>query len=93
MDLASLVTGGSGKKSAFDELASSLGKDVYIDVSGWHLYLRDLNAVPGLKMSQALAQQLGPQAKDRLREGDVEKLLQRIPVKLGAGKAQILELE
>lgn len=26
-----------------------------------HLYLRDLNAVPGLKMSQALAQQLGPQ--------------------------------
>lgn len=35
MDLASLVTGGSGKKSAYDELASSIGKDVYIDVSGW----------------------------------------------------------
>ena len=28
------------------------GKDVYVDVAGWHLYLRDMNAAPGLKMCQ-----------------------------------------
>lgn len=29
------------------------------------------------------------QAKDRLRESDVEQMLRRVPVKLGAGKAQV----
>lgn len=35
------------------------GSDVYVDISGWHLYLRDLNAVPGVKMADALANKLG----------------------------------
>jgi hypothetical protein len=34
---------------------------VYVDVAGWHLYLRDMTAAPGLKMHTALAQQFGPQ--------------------------------
>ncbi|PNH03237.1 hypothetical protein TSOC_010732 [Tetrabaena socialis] len=44
--------------------------------------------VPGssIKMSQALAQQLGPQLSRGLRESDVEGMLQKVPVKLGAGK-------
>eukprot|EP00967_Tisochrysis_lutea_P022893 scaffold26127_cov22-Tisochrysis_lutea.AAC.2 len=37
------------------------GRDVYVDVAGWHLYLRDMNAAPGVKMSTALANQFGPQ--------------------------------
>ena len=34
---------------------------MYVDVAGWHLYLRDLNAAPGFKMSAALAAKFGPQ--------------------------------
>jgi hypothetical protein len=36
---------------------------VYVDLSGWHLFLRDMTATPGLKMNHALAQQLGPQVR------------------------------
>jgi len=36
---------------------------VYVDIAGWHLFLRDMSAVPGLKMSQALATQLGPEVR------------------------------
>ncbi len=63
-----------------------------MDVAGWHLYLRDMNAAPGLKMSQALAQQLGPQvqgSRGGVRESDVASLLKTIPVKLGAGRLQV----
>jgi hypothetical protein len=42
------------------------GKDVYVDLSGWHLFLRDMTASPGLKMNHALAQQLGPQVSSPL---------------------------
>jgi hypothetical protein len=34
---------------------------VYVDIAGWHLFMRDMNAVPGFKMSQALATRLGPE--------------------------------
>lgn len=34
---------------------------MYVDIAGWHLFMRDMNAVPGFKMSQALATQLGPE--------------------------------
>jgi hypothetical protein len=37
------------------------GRDVYVDVAGWHLFLRDMNAAPGVKMSTALANQFGPE--------------------------------
>lgn len=33
---------------------------VYVDLAGWHLYARDMSASPTMKMSQALALQLGP---------------------------------
>jgi hypothetical protein len=34
---------------------------VYVDIAGWHLFMRDMNAVPGFKMSSALATKLGPE--------------------------------
>lgn len=39
IDLASFVasSGKSGGHTAYDELADKIGKDVYIDVAGWHL--------------------------------------------------------
>ncbi len=42
------------------------GRDVYADLSGWHLYLRDMTAAPGLKMHVALAAQLGPKVWGRV---------------------------
>ncbi|GLC42358.1 hypothetical protein PLESTB_000655800 [Pleodorina starrii] len=89
LDLAKLVAGGGSSKTPYEEFASAIGRDVYVDIAGWHLYLRDMGTgVPGssLKMSQALAQQFGPQLNKGLREADVEGLLKKIPVKLGAGK-------
>jgi hypothetical protein len=43
--------------------AAAAGRDVYVDIAGWHLFLRDMSAVPGLKMSQALATKLGPEVR------------------------------
>ncbi len=34
---------------------------MYVDIAGWHLFLRDMNAAPGVKMSTALANQFGPE--------------------------------
>ncbi|GIM04422.1 hypothetical protein Vretimale_9005 [Volvox reticuliferus] len=89
LDLTKLVAGSGGTKTPYEEFASAIGRDVYVDIAGWHLYLRDMGAgIPGgsLKMSQALAQQLGPQLTRGLREPDVEALLKKVPVKLGGGK-------
>ncbi len=36
---------------------------VYVDLAGWHLYSRDMSASPTMKMSQALALQLGPKVR------------------------------
>lgn len=37
------------------------GKDVYVDLQGWHVYLKDLSAAPNVKMHALLASQIGPQ--------------------------------
>ncbi|KAF8065576.1 hypothetical protein HT031_003177 [Scenedesmus sp. PABB004] len=94
LDLAKLVASeGSKNKSPYEELAFKIGRDVYVDIAGWHLFLRDMSAVPGLKMSQALATQLGPEAaaggRGGLRESDVAAVLKKIPVELGAGKTRV----
>lgn len=41
------------------------GRDVYVDIAGWHLFMRDMNAAPGFKMSAALATQLGPEVHEQ----------------------------
>lgn len=38
VDLASFVSSsGGGGRTPYDELADVIGRDVYIDVAGWHL--------------------------------------------------------
>ncbi len=60
-DLARLVAPES-RKSAYDDLAYEIGRTVYADMSGWHLFLKDMSAMPGgPKMHDVLAQQLGEQ--------------------------------
>lgn len=63
------------------------GSDIYIDVNGWHLFLRDVSAGPDLKLNQALAQQIGEATNNG--KLDLDGLLKQIPVKLGGGKAKI----
>lgn len=94
LDIAKLVASeGSKSKSPYEELAYKIGRDVYVDIAGWHLFMRDMNAVPGFKMSQALATQLGPEAarsgRSGMRESDVAAVLKKIPVELGAGKTRV----
>ena len=42
IDLANLVSGdGAAKKlNAFEELAYKMGGEVYVDINGWHLYVK-----------------------------------------------------
>eukprot|EP00882_Tetradesmus_deserticola_P002114 GHRQ01002264.1.p1 GENE.GHRQ01002264.1~~GHRQ01002264.1.p1 ORF type:complete len:169 (+),score=48.23 GHRQ01002264.1:191-697(+) len=93
LDLAKLVASEGGKsKSPYEELAYQIGRDVYVDIAGWHLFLRDMSAVPGLKMSHALATKLGPEvagSRSGMRESDVAAVLKKIPVELGAGKTRV----
>lgn len=65
-----------------------------MDVGGWHLFLRDLSAAPGLKMAQALALQLGPQlSRKGISESEVAAVLKKVPVKLGGGKTTLTLFE
>lgn len=94
LDLAKLVASeGSKNKGPYDDLAYKIGKDVYVDIAGWHLFMRDMNAVPGFKMSSALATKLGPEAarsgRSGLLESDVAAVLKKIPVELGSGKTRV----
>ncbi|KAI8471758.1 MAG: hypothetical protein J3K34DRAFT_416160 [Monoraphidium minutum] len=93
LDLAKLVASDGGKKGPYDDLAYKIGRDVYVDIAGWHLFLRDMAAVPGLKMAAALAGQLGPAAagagRGGLRESDVSGVLKRIPVDVGGGRVTL----
>ena len=66
------------------------GHDVYIDVSGWHLFLREVKAAKGLNLAQALAQQFGQDiSSQKYSSSTLEQVLQKVPVKLGGGKAQL----
>ncbi|KIZ05037.1 hypothetical protein MNEG_2924 [Monoraphidium neglectum] len=88
-----LVASEGSKKGPYDDLAYKIGRDVYVDIAGWHLFLRDMSAVPGLKMAAALAAQLGPTAagagRGGLRESDVSAVLKRIPVDVGGGRVTL----
>jgi len=66
VDLASFVAASSsGAKSPYDELADKIGRECYIDVAGWHLYLKDVRLVgiSNATLAQGLASQLGPQVR------------------------------
>ncbi|CAL8463380.1 g2914 [Coccomyxa elongata] len=88
LDLAKLVSGGGQAKGVYQDLAYKIGKEVYIDVQGWHLFLKDITVQKDIKMDQALAEQLGAMADD-ISEQDVEQLLKKVPLTLGAGKHKI----
>ncbi len=63
------------------------GKDIYIDINGWHLFLKDITAAPDVKLNQALAQKIGEESADG--KLDLQSLLEKIPVKIGGGKTKV----
>ena len=97
LDLASFVTGSSGKKGGpYDELADAIGKAAYVDVQGWHVYLSDVK-VGGAPLAGILAGELGPLAAGQggkaLSPATVDEFLARVPLKLGGGKATVSLLD
>ena len=67
---------------------------MYIDVSGWHLFLREVKAAKGLNLAQALAQQFGQDISSRdYDKNKLDEVLKKIPIKLGGGKTQLPLIE
>jgi hypothetical protein len=93
LDLASFVAGGAGdagRAGIFDDLASRIGKDVFIDVAGWHLYLRDVKVDGKTTLASALAAKLGSAVADGgFKRAEAEAVLAGLPVRLGGGKAAV----
>ena len=56
-----------------------------MDVQGWHLYLKDASAGKGLKIAQALAQQLGSEmSQGKFQLQDLEGILKKVRGSLAA---------
>lgn len=93
LDLAGFVAASSqGAHTPYDDLADKIGRDCYLDVGGWRLFLKDLKAAPGAPttMAQALARQLGAQIQGQgFSAAAVEGLAQRVPVALGGGTVKV----
>jgi hypothetical protein len=69
---------------AIEQLADAIGKNVYIDVAKWHLYLRDAH------LHKPLAEQIYPLATQGTVSTDqVAGILGGIMVKLGGGKREV----
>ena len=90
LDVAKLVSGTNfGQKTPYDKLAARIGDVVYADMHGWKIYLRDMKAEVGgtISMAQVLGNQIGPMMRDSgVDEGDVEALLNKVPISLGKKK-------
>ncbi|MGY2767002.1 DUF3181 family protein [Thermostichus sp. MS-CIW-26] len=67
-----------------EQLAAAIGKEVYIDVARWHLYLRDAH------LHTLLAERLAPQVMaGKVDEDAVTEILQGILVKVGGGRKEL----
>jgi hypothetical protein len=71
---------------AIEKLAAEIGENIYIDVSGWHLYLSDAH------LHSVIAEQIFAVVEDRsVDEAAVDKVLNNIQVPLG-GKQVFVSL-
>jgi hypothetical protein len=73
---------------AIERLAATIGEQVYIDISKWHLYLNDAH------LHTPLAEKIYPLLVDgNLSEQAVLDILGAMMVKVGGGKREIPLLE
>ncbi|BAW97205.1 hypothetical protein NIES970_21510 [[Synechococcus] sp. NIES-970] len=69
-----------------EKLAAEIGENIYIDVSGWHLYLADA------RLHTAVAEKIFPAIEDRaVDETTVTEVLRSLQVPLG-GKQVFVSL-
>lgn len=67
-----------------ENLAAEIGRNVYIDVAKWHLYLADAH------LHQLLAERFYPMLQSgRISEDQVTQVLSGIPVKVGGGRREL----
>lgn len=67
-----------------EDLAADIGKEVYIDIAKWHLFLSDAH------LATVVAQRVYPLlTNNTLDESEVLKILENIPVALGGGKREV----
>ena len=67
-----------------EELAADIGKDVYIDVAKWHLYLNDAH------LHTVLAEKFAPLIEDGgVSEQSLKQILQSISIKIGGGAKEL----
>ncbi|HEY9607325.1 MAG TPA: DUF3181 family protein [Allocoleopsis sp.] len=67
-----------------EDLAADIGKEVYIDIAKWHLYLSDAH------LATVVAQRVYPLlTNNTLEESEVLKVLADISVPLGGGKREV----
>jgi hypothetical protein len=69
---------------AIEALAADIGKNVYMDIAKWHLYLSDAH------LAKVVAERVYPLlTSNKLDENQVIQILEDIPVKLGGGKREV----
>jgi chemotaxis response regulator CheB len=68
--------------ASLEKIADKLGDEMYADLNGWRLYLRDMKADGGKTMAQVLA--------EAVASGDsLDAALQGNSIKLGGGKKTV----
>lgn len=67
-----------------EDLAADIGKDVYIDVAKWHLYLNDAH------LHTELAEQFAPLIESgSISEQSLKDVLRGISIKIGGGTREL----
>ncbi len=67
-----------------EALTAEIGKNIYIDVAKWHLYLADAH------LDAALAERLTPLLfESKIEEQQVTEVLSTMQVSLGGGKKEL----
>ena len=92
-DVADFLAGASSFGTS--ELANDIGRDCYVDLNGWHLFLKDMK--PQGSFHTGLANVLVAtivKNGNKCDERDVTEILKTVKVPLGGGKieASLFEL-
>jgi len=67
-----------------EELAADIGRDVYIDVAKWHLFLSDAH------LHTVIDEKLAPLIEeDEISDDSVQNILKNISIPLGGGKQML----
>ncbi len=73
-DVADFLSGASS--FGISELAQDIGRDCYVDLNGWHLFLKDVVTATILKNGKTCSEQ------------DATEILKAVKVPLGGGKME-----